>query len=275
MIMNNSKNKFDEAIRFIKAKSTFNPEILIILGSGLGAFAKLIKDRIDIPYADIPHFRAASISGHKGVLSIGTVKGKSIYCMQGRNHYYEGCTNEEMRFPIQLFALLGVKVLILTNACGSMVDKIKPGTMALITDHINMMGKNPMEGDNQDYIGPRFFDMSEPYNKELNDIAKAVAKENNIELNQGVYVSYLGPSYETKAEIKAYRAMGGDLIGMSTVPEVIVARHAGIKVLGIASVTNMATGISEVKLSHEEVLTIGAQIANTLGKLLTQIVERL
>ena len=132
-----------------------------------------------------------------------------------------------------------------------------------------------MEGDNQDYIGPRFFDMSEPYNKELNDIAKAVAKENNIELNQGVYVSYLGPSYKTKAEIKAYRAMGGDLIGMSTVPEVIIARHAGIKVLGIASVTNMATGISEVKLSHEEVLTIGAQIANTLGKLLTQIVERL
>ena len=267
--------RFDEAAAFIKSKTRLRPEILVILGSGLGGFADSIDDRIDISYQDIPHYRKSGVSGHNGMLSIGTINGKPIYCLQGRNHYYEGCSNQEMRFPIQLFAHLGVKKLILTNACGSMVESIEPGNMVLISDHINMMGKNPMEGDNDDAFGLRFFDMGEPYDQELIDLAKKVAKENNLKLHEGVYVGYLGPSYETKAEIKAYRAMGGDIIGMSTVPETIVARHAGIRVLAIASVTNMATGISRTRLSHTEVLEVGSQISSKLGKLLSEIVERM
>ena len=267
--------RFDEAAAFIKSKTRLRPEILVILGSGLGGFADSIDDRIDISYQDIPHYRKSGVSGHNGMLSIGTIKGKPIYCLQGRNHYYEGCSNQEMRFPIQLFAHLGVKKLTLTNACGSMVESIEPGNMVLISDHINMMGKNPMEGDNDDAFGLRFFDMGEPYDQELIDLAKKVAKENNLKLHEGVYVGYLGPSYETKAEIKAYRAMGGDIIGMSTVPETIVARHAGIRVLAIASVTNMATGISRTRLSHTEVLEVGSQICSKLGRLLSEIVERM
>ncbi len=273
--MDEVRERFNKAITAITARTNLKPTTLIILGSGLGEIVGSMDRRTDIPYSEIPHFRSGTVSGHKGLLSIGCIAETPVYCMQGRNHYYEGCTDEDMRFPIQLFALLGVKNLIITNACGSMNENIRPGEMTLITDHLNMTGRNPLVGRNFDEIGERFCDMSEPYDTELRNLAETVATNAKINIKKGIYVGYLGPSYETKAEIKAYRNMGGDVIGMSTVPETIVARHAGIRVLGIACVTNMATGISESKLSHEEVLDRGQKIAKDLIMLLEGILEKL
>ncbi len=267
-----NESMFGKSETIILNSTKVRPDTLVILGSGLGSFVDNLEKKISINYKDIFPVKSEQVEGHGGVLHIGLLCGKPIYCMQGRNHYYEGYTDEEMRFPILLFARLKVKNLIVTNACGGMNENFEPGDLMLITDHINMMGKNPMTGAKDSTIGPRFFDMSEPYNHDLISLAEKIAATKNIKLQKGVYVGYGGPSYETKSEIKAFIGLGGDAVGMSTVPEVIVANHAGMKVLGISCITNMATGIQKGKLSHKEVINIADKASAKLALLLHGII---
>lgn len=263
---------------FVKARDTIfsltelRPEILIILGSGLGTFIELVQDRISLPYANLFPFQKPVVEGHGGLLHIGHLHGTPIYCMQGRNHYYEGYSDQEIRFPIQLFAHLGVKTLLVTNACGGMNPELVPGDLMLIADHINMIGRNPMIGATDYDLGPRFFDMSEPYSLKLIALAERIGKKQGIGIKKGVYVGYSGPSYETKAEIAAFRMLGGDAVGMSTVPEVIVANQCGMEVLGISCITNMATGMQKRKLTHSEVIEVANQAGEKLSRLLSGIV---
>jgi len=266
-----NESRFQKSETIILNSTKHRPDTLVILGSGLGAFVEKLENKVSINYEDIFPAKSERVEGHGGILHIGSLCGKPIYCMQGRNHYYEGYSDEEMRFPILLFARLKVKNLIVTNACGGMNENFKPGDLMLITDHINMMGKNPMTGAKDSEIGPRFFDMSEPYNHNLISLAEKVGFTNNIKLQKGVYVGYNGPSYETKSEIRAFIHLGGDAVGMSTVPEVIVANHAGMKVLGISCITNMSTGIQKGKLSHKEVIDTADKASAKLSLLLNGI----
>ncbi|XFA99152.1 purine-nucleoside phosphorylase [Candidatus Izemoplasma sp. B36] len=251
------------------------PKTLIILGSGINEFVNNLTDSTNISYNELFNFKTDESIGHKGTLHLGYINKKPLLIMEGRKHYYEDVSNKDMRFMIQSFASIGVKNIIITNACGAMNESFKPGDIMVINDHINMMGLNPLVGDNNNALGPRFVDMSEPYDIEFREMIFEVAKENNILLRQGVYVSYIGPSYETKAEIRAFRMLGGDVVGMSTVPEVIIARHASMRVLGLSLITNMSTGITKNKLSHEEVLEIGKQSVNKLSKLIINFLERI
>ena len=251
------------------------PETLIILGSGINEFINNLKDKISVSYQELFYFETDTSIGHNGILHMGYINNVPVLVMEGRRHYYEGVLDSEMRMFIQTFAELGVKNLIVTNACGGMNETFKQGDIMLIEDHINMMGRNPLVGRNNDSLGARFVDMSEPYDIEYRELMLKIAKENKINIQQGVYVSYLGPSYETKAEIKAFRMLGGDVVGMSTVPEVIIARHAGIRVLGLSIITNMSTGISKTKLSHEEVLETSKKSIDKLSKLLIEFIGRM
>lgn len=251
------------------------PENLIILGSGINEFVDNLSDSTNISYSKLFNFHTDESIGHKGTLHLGYLNDKPLLIMEGRKHYYEDVSNSDMRLMIQSFARIGVKNIIITNACGAMNITYEPGDIMVITDHINLMGKNPLVGDNANDLGPRFVDMSEPYDLELRKIILQIAKEQGLKLRQGVYVSYLGPSYETKAEIKAFRMLGGDVVGMSTVPEVIIARHANMRVLGLSLITNMSTGISKTKLSHEEVLEIGKKSVNKLSKLIIEFIGRI
>lgn len=251
------------------------PETMIILGSGLGSMVNRLKDRTSMAYEDIFDFKTDASIGHRGIKHVGLLGEKPVVMMEGRRHYYEGASNDDMRLMIETCASIGVKNLILTNACGSMNPEIHPHDIVLITDHINMMGHNPLVGPNNDRLGPRFVDMTEPYDLSFRKKALDIAHTLDIKLKQGVYVSYLGPSYETKAEINAFRILGGDIVGMSTVPEVIVARHAEMRVLAFGCVTNMATGMNQEKLSHDEVLANGNIVAMSLGSLIETFVTRL
>ena len=251
------------------------PGILIILGSGLGSFVETLKARVSVSYSDLFPFQKPAVEGHGGRLHIGLLNGIPVYCMQGRNHYYEGYSDLEMRFPIQLFGHLGAKTLLVTNACGGMNPDLAPGDLMLIADHINMMGRNPMTGFADSDLGPRFFDMSEPYSLKLISLAEKIGKQQGIETKKGIYVGYSGPSYETKAEIAAFRMLGGDAVGMSTVPEVIVANQASMEVLGISCITNMATGMQKHKLTHAEVLEVAKLAGEKLARLLSGIVSEI
>lgn len=248
------KDQFDESASFIHQFTKLRPKTLIILGSGLGDLVHDLKESNVIPYSSIPHFPFIALEGHSGELWVGKIGEVSLYVMKGRNHYYQGFSDEEMRYPIQLFAYMGVKDMIITNACGGMNTTFIPGDIMLIEDHINMMGRNPLTGDNVDFLGPRFSDMTDPYTSEYLTKSLDISKKYNLNLKKGVYVGYHGPNYETKSEIKAYRMLGGDAVGMSTVPEVIVGAHSGMKILGISCITNLSTGLSKKALSHEEVL---------------------
>jgi len=247
----------------------------VVLGSGLGAFAEELTDRTEMPYSEIPGWPAATAVGHAGKLILGKLGACDVAVMAGRAHLYEGYTPAQVVYGVRVLGSLGVESLVLTNAAGGINVAYERGALVLISDHINLQGSNPLWGPNEDALGPRFPDMSEVYSRELLRIARAVATDLCIPMPEGVYAAMLGPSYETPAEIRYLRAIGADLVGMSTAPEAIAANHMGMKVLGISCVTNMAAGVLPQKLSHEEVLETGAMVRDTLLQFLKALLPRL
>jgi len=251
------------------------PKVAVVLGSGLGDFANNLTDAVAIPYAEIPNFPCSTAVGHAGKLVIGKLGDLTIAAMQGRVHQYEGYTCKQASFPVRVFGLLGLKAIVLTNAAGGINAKYGQGALVLMTDHLNFQGANPLTGPNDDRFGPRFPDLSEAYSKDFRQFALDEAKRLGIELHEGVYAALAGPSYETPAEIRYLRTIGADLVGMSTVPEVIVARHMGIKVMAISCVTNMAAGLSNQTINHEEVLETGARVRGKFLALLGAVIPRI
>lgn len=250
-------------------------EVGLVLGSGLGDLADKIKDPIFIDYKTIPHFPVSTVEGHAGRLVIGDLEGKSVICMQGRFHYYEGYEMDQVVFPIQTMRALGVEYLILTNAAGCINKAWKPGDLMLITDHIKLVPSCPLRGPNPKDLGPRFFDMSRAYDPDLADVVRKQAKELGIKLREGVYMFFAGPNFETPAEIRAARVLGADAAGMSTVPEAIAAAHCGLKTIGISCMTNMAAGILDQPLDHEEVLETSMRVKGQFTALVKGIVKAL
>lgn len=250
-------------------------DIAVILGSGLGDIAEGLEDVKEIAYDKIPGFPRSTVAGHAGKLSIGKQGDKRVLVMSGRFHHYEGHSLDAVTLPIRVMKLLGVKQLILTNAAGGVNTSFAPGDLMLITDFINLSGRNPLRGENLDEFGPRFPDMSQALTKSLREIALSEAEKLGISLRQGVYCWMNGPSYESPAEIRMVRILGADAVGMSTVPEIIVARHSGIEVLGISSITNMAAGVLDQPIHHDEVLAMGQQIRSSFSKLLSAIIGRM
>ena len=251
-----------------------NP-IGVVLGSGLGAFADTLQNRFETPYADIAGWPPSTAVGHAGKLVTGLLGDVEVVVLSGRAHYYEGYNGEQVSLGIRELAKRGVDRVILTNAAGGIDPELHPGDLVLISDHINLMGTNPLIGHNDDSLGPRFPDMTEAYSQEYREIARRTGAELGVELKEAVYAGLLGPSYETPAEIRFLRTIGAGLVGMSTVPEAIVANHMGMKVLAISCVTNMAAGISSQKLVHQEVLDVGARVRDTLIRLLNAVIPRL
>ncbi|KNB71154.1 purine-nucleoside phosphorylase [Brevibacillus reuszeri] len=266
---------FHEAVAYIEPKLAEKPTIGLVLGSGLGVLADEIENPVIIPYHEIPGFTVSTVVGHKGQLVIGKLQGKQVVAMQGRFHFYEGHGLDAVVFPIRVMKLLGVETIIVTNAAGGINQSYNPGDLMLISDHLNLTFRNPLIGANDDEMGARFPDMSEAYSKELRQLAKSVAAEQGIELREGVYAGLLGPSYETPAEIRMLRTLGGDAVGMSTVPEVIVARHMKVNVLGISCISNMAAGILEQPLSHDEVMETTEKVKTQFLALVNGIVAQL
>jgi purine-nucleoside phosphorylase len=251
------------------------PAIAIVLGSGLGAFAEELKDSVAIPYGDIPNFPRPTATGHAGRLVIGKIGDLTVAVMQGRVHPYEGYSSREAAFPVRVLGRLGVKSLILTNAAGTINSAYRQGALVALSDHINLQGSNPLNGPNDERFGTRFPGMTEAYSSRYRQLAQDAARELGIDLEDGVYAALSGPSYETPAEIRYLRTIGADLVGMSTVPEVIVARHMGINVLAISCVTNMAAGLSDGEIKHEEVLETGERVRGTFLAILSAILPRL
>jgi purine-nucleoside phosphorylase len=247
----------------------------VVLGSGLGAFAETLENRVETPYADIPGWPAVTAAGHAGRLVTGRLGDTEVVVLSGRAHYYEGYSSAEVTHGIHELAKRGVNRVILTNAAGAIDTDLHPGELVLISDHINLMGQNPLVGRNDDALGPRFPDMTEAYSRDYREIARHTAAELGVDLKEAVYAGLLGPSYETPAEIRFLRTIGAGLVGMSTVPEVIVANHMGMKVLAIACVTNMAAGLLPQKLVHQEVLDAGARVRDTLIRLLNAVIPKL
>ncbi|OUQ89514.1 purine-nucleoside phosphorylase [Brevibacillus brevis] len=266
---------FHDAVAHIEPKLTEKPTIGLVLGSGLGVLADEIENPVIIPYHEIPGFTVSTVVGHKGQLVIGKLQGKQVVAMQGRFHFYEGHGLDAVVFPIRVMKLLGVETIMVTNAAGGINEGYNPGDLMLISDHINMTFRNPLIGANDEQLGARFPDMSEAYSKQLRKLAHEVASEQGIQLREGVYAGLLGPSYETPAEIRMLRLLGGDAVGMSTVPEVIVARHMGVKVLGISCISNMAAGILEQPLSHDEVMETTEKVKSQFLALVNGIVAKL
>lgn len=270
--------KINESVDFILQKiKPLKPTIGIVLGSGLGEVADNIKNKIVLPYSDVPNMPRSTVAGHKGNFIFGTLEEKQVMVMQGRIHFYEGYTMQEVTFPIRVMQKLGIKFLILTSAVGGIKGKLplKPADIVLVKDHINFLGDNPLRGVHFDEFGERFPDMSEVYDKNLREVAKKVATENKIKVYEGVYIACRGPSYETPAEIKAFKKLGADVVGMSVVPEAIVANQAKIKVLAIAYISNLAAGITKQALSHHEVLEIANVVANKITKLICGVVRKI
>ncbi|ABP67893.1 inosine guanosine and xanthosine phosphorylase family [Caldicellulosiruptor saccharolyticus DSM 8903] len=265
--------KVKDAAEFIQRHLPQIPEIAIILGSGLGEFAETIEDKIVLKYSDIPHFPVSTVKGHKGNLIFGNVKGRKVLAFQGRFHLYEGYKVEEVVFGVRVAGLLGVKNLIVTNAAGGISQFLSPGDLMVIKDHINLSGENPAIGEDAQYFGERFFDMTYAYDKETIEKAKDVYKKNGVDYKEGVYAFLKGPSYETPSEIRMLKILGADAVGMSTVPEVIAARQMGIRVFGISCITNMAAGILDKKLSHEEVIEVSKAVEEKFIKIIRDIIE--
>lgn len=274
--MNTTNVKLTEAISFLQDKlAGFQPEIGLVLGSGLGALGDEVENPIVVPYEEIPNFPKSTVEGHAGQMVMGTLKGRKVLVMQGRFHYYEGYSIQDVTLPVKVMKKLGIDQLIVTNAAGGINRNFQPGDLMLITDHINLTGNNPLLGPNDDELGPRFADMSEAYNKKLREVAVSVAAEQSLTLQQGVYVGLTGPTYETPAEIRYLGIIGGDAVGMSTVPEVIVANYLGMKVLGISCISNMAAGILDRKLDHSEVMETAEKVKGHFLQLVKGIVEKL
>ena len=265
----------EHAARFIRAQAGEDVRVALVLGSGLGAFADDLEDARAIPYAEIPGFARPTVEGHAGRLVVGRVGGVGVAAMQGRFHFYEGYSLEEVTFPVRVLGLLGAKSLVLTNAAGGLNNSYEQGALVLISDHLNLMGTNPLLGRHDARFGPRFPDMTEVYDREYQDAAITEAREMGLELRRGIYAALSGPSYETPAEIRMLRLLGADAVGMSTVPEAIVARHMGIRVLGLSCITNMAAGVAEGVIDHAEVIETGARVRETFAGLLRRVIPKL
>ncbi len=264
-----------EAKRYLERLQTSLPKVAVVLGSGLGAFADELSGRTEIPYSSIPNWPQSTAIGHAGKLVFGCLGELPVAVMAGRAHLYEGYTPQQVVFGVRVLAQLGVRVFVFTNAAGGINTSYGRGGLVLVSDHINLQGSNPLAGLNDEALGPRFPDMSEAYSADLRRLAKDVAGELGITLAEGVYAALLGPSYETPAEIRYLRAIGADLVGMSTVPEVIAANHMGARALAISCVTNMAAGILPKKITHAEVLETGEMVRGTLVKLLKALLPRI
>ena len=265
----------EQAARTIRSRTSLEPRVALVLGSGLGGFADEFAEAVAIPYGEIPGFATSTAEGHAGRLVIGKVGLVPVIAMQGRVHFYEGYTLEEVTFPIRVFKLLGIKRLILTNAAGGIDIELSQGALMVISDHLNLMGVNPLRGPNDERFGPRFPDLSEAYSRDLQQQAVEVARTLGVEIRRGIYAALAGPSYETPAEIHMLRACGADAVGMSTVPETIVARQMGIDVLGISCITNMAAGSSDEPINHAEVMETGRRVRDTFTKLLRGVISQL
>jgi purine-nucleoside phosphorylase len=263
------------AAQFIRSRTNADVSVGIVLGSGLGAFAEDLGQPVAIPYDEIPGFAHATVEGHAGRLVIGTVEGVAIAAMQGRFHFYEGYGLEDVTFPIRVLKLLGVRTLILTNAAGSLNTELSPGSLMVISDHINLMGVNPLIGPNDERFGPRFPDLTSTYEPALQTIVIDEAKAVDVEMRRGVYAALSGPSYETPAEIHMVRTLGADAVGMSTVPEAIVARHMDIQVIGISCITNLAAGVSDRPVDHSQVIATGERVRVQFTELIRRVIARL
>lgn len=256
------------AADFVKSKAEgFTPRVGIILGSGLGGLADKIEAVASIDFKDIPDFPQSTVEGHAGRLILGRLGGMPVVCMQGRIHLYEGVDPQDLAVPVRVLKLLGIEILLVTNAAGSFHEDMGPGSLMLLNDHINLTGRNPLVGENDDRFGPRFFSMEDAYDPILREHLKAVAKELDIKLHEGVYLHYLGPNFETPAEIRAFRTLGADAVGMSTTPEVLAARHMGLRVAAISNITNLAAGMNKETLSHEQTLECAKLAAEDLENL--------
>ncbi len=262
--------KLKEAAQYIKSVTNVRPQIGLVLGSGLGAFVDRIQNKIVIPYQDIPHFKQCTVEGHEGRLILGTIADVPCVVLQGRLHVYEGHPMEDIVFPTRVMATLGIEILILTNAAGGINQTFRPGDLVLMEDHINLMGHNPLVGPNISELGPRFPDMTEAYAKDLRNIFQKASLNLGREIKKGVYAALLGPTYETPAEIRMMRIIGADMVGMSTAPEAIAANHLGLKVCGISCITNMAAGIEQRALSHDDVKDMAAKVMEHFSNLLCE-----
>lgn len=267
-----------EAASFVRGRTKLRPTVAVVLGSGLEAFVDLLEERKCMRFPEIPHFPVSTVHGHGGQLTLGTINGTPIAVMVGRVHAYEGYKPAQVVFPMRMLRQFGIEQVILTNAAGAIREGLQPGELVLISDHINMSGQNPLAGPNDERFGPRFFDMTGAYSPRLRALAQETARSQGFAMKEGVYMSVMGPSYETPSEILAFRALGADLIGMSTVQETIAARHMGMEVLGISCVTNLAAGLQQTPLAHDDVLATGkragGQLQGLLAALLPQIAKR-
>ncbi len=268
-------NSFEQSAQAIRSVCDLSPRVAMVLGSGLGGISDIMDVRAEIPYGDIPGFVPSTAQGHAGRLLLGHVGGVPCAVMSGRNHIYEGYAAHQVAFPVYALKALGVETLILTNAAGAVNTRFSPGDLMLITDHLNLMGVSPITGEYAAAIGQRFVDLSRAYDPALIERAQSVAQELGVMVRTGVYAMFLGPQFETPAEIRMVRLLGGDAVGMSTVPEVIAARHAGLKVLGVSCMTNMAAGILDQPITHQEVLETGRRVEDKMKKLLRGIAATL
>lgn len=263
------------AAQMIRSRVKFDPSVAIVLGSGLGAFADDLAEASSIAYSEIPGFARATVEGHAGRLVVGKAGEVPVAAMQGRFHFYEGYSLEDVTFPVRVLKVLGVKTLILTNAAGSLNVEFTPGSLMVISDHINLMGVNPLIGPNDERFGPRFPDLTSTYAPDLQNMVIEEAKAIGLEMRRGVYASLTGPSYETPAEIHMVRTLGGDAVGMSTVPEAIVARHMDMQVIGISCITNLAAGVSNLPVDHTQVIATGERVREQFTGLLKRVIARL
>lgn len=269
-------DRASEAVRFILSKSqNHKPRVAVVLGSGLGGVADAVENGVEIPYGDIPHFVSSTVEGHEGKLIIGSCGGVDVVLMKGRVHFYEGYSMEEVTLPIRVFSLMGIRSLILTNAAGGAAPHLAPGALMALTDHVNLMGENPLRGENDDRFGPRFPDMTSVYTPSYLEAAHAAAREIGTVLLEGVYMAVRGPSYETPAEIQMMRKLGADAVGMSTVPEATVAKHCGMNVLAISCITNVAAGLATTEINHSEVMEVGARAGKQLSELIVRVIPKL
>lgn len=273
--MENLRQMTDEAVAFIRTKTKETPKIGIILGTGLGALAKTVKRELEIPYDQIPHFPVSTVESHAGRLLFGTVGNKRVVAMEGRFHHYEGYSFKQVTFPIRVMKALGIEILVVSNAAGGLNPQFSKGDIVLITDHINLQGGNPLIGKNDDELGPRFPDMYNCYDKELRELAIQTALDEKINLHRGVYVGVAGPNLETAAEYRFLRTIGGDLVGMSSVPEVIAARHQGTSVIGFSVVTDMGLADAMEPCSHEKIVAAAEKAGPILSKLIQKTIERM
>jgi purine-nucleoside phosphorylase len=266
--------RLDDAVVHIGSKTKLRPAIALVLGSGLGAFADSLGAATRIPYKEIPHFPVSTAIGHKGELVIGTSNGTPVAVMSGRVHRYEGYTQQQVVFPVRVLGRFGARIVIMTNAAGSVNVNYHPGELMIIEDHINLTGDNPLLGENPQQLGERFFDMTDAYDPRLREVAEKACRKFGVTVRSGVYLGLLGPSYETPAEIKMARTLGADAVGMSTVSEVIAARHMKLRVLGLSCITNTAAGVSKKPIDHRDVLEVGERVKQALLDVLGLIVEQ-